>query len=174
MGSNIKFITWQANCRRTQTLLKSSLQNILTKPVKIFQAEFTDLSYWNLEILSSDGMIFKTITGKGNPPQTISWDGMGENNDILSTGQQYMYRFIAVDEAGNKRTYPGHPFSEPAVFLQLEDKICISIAESTLFSADSTSQAAGNSSFSMLFRVGLRSGERSPFLIELVANRAAA
>jgi len=110
--------------------------NIKPQPVKVFHAQFSNLAKWKLEILSSDGTLLRCISGKGNPKESILWDGFGTNGELFTPGQNYTYSFTANDKAGNKRTFAGETFSESAVFLHVENKIWVGIDEAKLFSSE--------------------------------------
>ncbi|KAA3613874.1 MAG: hypothetical protein DWQ05_16495 [Calditrichaeota bacterium] len=105
-------------------------------PVKAFRLKFENLQRWQLNITSGDGSQFRQIAGEGNPPESISWDGLSTNKDPLLAGRNYAYSFTAVDKAGNKRTFPGNSFQVPAFFLELGDSLLIGLGQKTLFSDD--------------------------------------
>ncbi|MCB9502707.1 MAG: hypothetical protein H6696_12290 [Deferribacteres bacterium] len=105
-------------------------------PVKSFRVQFKKLQRWQLDITSSDGSLFRQIRGEGNPPENVTWDGMSDNDVPLHAGQNYAYSFLAVDEAGNKRIFPGNSFNVPAFNLVLGDTLLIGLGRATLFSAD--------------------------------------
>ncbi len=102
-------------------------------PVKSFHTKFEKLQRWQLDITNSDGSLFRRIAGQGNPPANLSWDGLGDNNDPLLAGENYAYSFTAVDQAGNRRTFPGNSFQIAAFSLQLGDSLLIGLGDKTLF-----------------------------------------
>ena len=109
---------------------------IRPQPVKSFQAEFEDLKRWELQITASDGSIFRTIAGEGNPPAEIAWDGLGDNDEPLQAGKNYAYDFIAVDKAGNRGSFPGQTFKVAAFYLQLGDTLVVGMDNSILYMKD--------------------------------------
>jgi len=112
------------------------LTNIQPQPAKVFYVQFKDLSIWDLEIYSSDGSLFKSISGEENPPQSIAWDGIGDNQKFLTPGYTYTYAFNAVDKAGNKRIFPGKTFNVQALYFKHDNKILVGISFSKVFSSD--------------------------------------
>ncbi len=113
--------------------------NIIPAPVKMFRAQFKKLSKWKFEIYNSNGSLFRTIEGDGNPPESIAWDGRGDNGDMFIPGHNYAYSFTPTDKAGNKRTFPGQNFSVDAAYVHLDNLLWIGINDSRLFSYDGIS-----------------------------------
>lgn len=105
-------------------------------PVKIFKAHLEKLDRWQLDITSSNGSLFRSMTGKGTPPEKITWDGKSNTGDPLVPGHTYAYSFMAVNKAGNKKTFPGKSFSVPAFYMQQADTLLIGLAASILFTSD--------------------------------------
>jgi hypothetical protein len=96
-------------------------------PVKSFRAEFNDLRRWKLTISAADGSIFRTITGVGNPLDTIAWDGLSDRGEPLRAGENYAYHFTAVDKAGNQGSFPGETFTVPAFCLELGSVLMVGL-----------------------------------------------
>jgi hypothetical protein len=115
---------------------KPELTAITPQPVKVFTVNFEDLSRWKIDIFTSDGQKFRTIDGEENPPKSIAWDGLGDDNTPLIPGESYSYSFTATDLAGNKRTFPGSAFSIPAYYLKNENGIWVGLSYSTIFSSN--------------------------------------
>ncbi len=112
------------------------LTEIIPEPVKTFHVNFEELANWKLEIFTSDGNVFRTLSGEGHPPSDIAWDGRGNSGERMIPGEQYAYSFMAVDKAGNSRTFPGEGFSVNALYLPDRNYIWIGISNSVLFSPD--------------------------------------
>jgi len=110
------------------------LTGIVPQPAKVFVVNFEELSSWKIDIFSSDGKKFRSISGDGNPPKSIAWDGLGDDQTPLIPGESYAYSFTAIDLAGNKRTFPGSAFSVPAIYLKDADGIWVGLSNSTVFS----------------------------------------
>jgi hypothetical protein len=112
------------------------LVRIIPAPAKVFQLNFKDLSSWKIDIFTSDGRNFKSISGEGDPPKTVAWNGRGDDGTPLFPGEPYAYSFTAVDRAGNRRTFPGEAFSVSSIYLQNEEGVWIGLANTCLFSAE--------------------------------------
>jgi len=109
------------------------LTGIAPEPAKVFFLNFEELASWKIDIFTSDGNKFCSLSGEGNPPKSIAWDGRSENNSPLIPGDSYAYSFTAIDRAGNRRTFPGGAFSVPALYLRQDNGIWIGLSYSTVF-----------------------------------------
>ena len=112
------------------------LVGIIPAPAKVFQLNFKDLSSWKIVIFTSDGRNFRSLSGEGDPPKSVAWDGRGDDGTPLLPGEPYAYSFTAVDRAGNRRTFPGEAFSVSSIYLQNEEGVWIGLANTCLFSAE--------------------------------------
>lgn len=85
-------------------LVKPGQATALLVPVS-FKPMATDLhgiGKWRLVITDQAGTIFKTISGDGEPPPVIMWDGSDNTNiNYVKTGTLYGYTFYAADSVGN-------------------------------------------------------------------------
>jgi hypothetical protein len=109
------------------------LTGIAPAPAKVFFMNFEELASWKIDVFTSDGKKFRTLSGEGKPPKSIGWDGRGDDNNPLTPGESYAYSLTAIDKAGNRRTFPGGAFSVPALYLNDEDGIWIGLSYSSLF-----------------------------------------
>ncbi len=125
----------------------SDQANIHPEPVKVFQVHFKDLSTWQLDIFRSDGSLFRTINGEGNPPESIAWNGRGNDSTPMVAGHVYSYSFTAVDKAGNKRTFPGQSFSVAAAYFNDSTGVWIRIANQQLFAVDGSGMLPAANSY---------------------------
>ena len=110
------------------------LVEINPEPAKVFHVDFKDIARWKFDIITSDGTIFCSLNGEGNPPKSIQWDGRGNYGDPLTPGEQYSYSFTATDKAGNRRSFPGESFSVPALYLTNDEGVWIGLSYALLFS----------------------------------------
>lgn len=60
---------------------------------------------WILSIKDKEGAPARTISGRGNPPAAIRWDGRGDFEEDLPDGS-YTFTLKVHDRAGNKITTP--------------------------------------------------------------------
>lgn len=112
------------------------LVEINPEPAKVFHVNFENLAHWKLDILSSDGIVFFTLNGENDPPESIAWDGRGNSGDPLIPGEQYAYSFTATDKAGNRRSFPGEAFSVPALCLTTVEGAWVGLSNTLLFSSN--------------------------------------
>jgi hypothetical protein len=120
----------------TGKLSSPEYTGIVPQPAKVFYLNFEELSSWKIEIFTSDGQKFRSLSGEGNPPKYISWDGLGDDNSPITPGQSYAYSLTATDRAGNRRTFPGEAFSVNAIYMKAEDGLWIGLSNASLFSPD--------------------------------------
>lgn len=115
-------------------LSSPELTGVSPQPAKVFTVNFEELASWKMDIFTSDGQKFRTLSGEGNPPESIPWDGLSDDNTPLIPGESYAYSFTAIDRAGNKRTLPGPSFSVPALCLKDNGSVWVGLSYATIFS----------------------------------------
>lgn len=118
----------------TPRLSSPEFTGISSAPAKVFFLNFEDLASWKIDVLTSDGQKFRSLSGEGSPPKYVSWDGRGDDNSPLALGESYAYSFTAVDRAGNRRTFPGGAFSVPALYLKDNNAYWVGLSYATIFS----------------------------------------
>jgi hypothetical protein len=118
----------------TARLSSPEFTGIAPAPAKVFFLNFEDLASWKIDVFTSDGQKFRSLSGEGNPPKYVAWDGRGDDNSPLALGESYAYSFTAVDRAGNRRTFPGGAFSVPALYLKDDNEYWIGLSYATVFS----------------------------------------
>ncbi|MEX2445342.1 MAG: FlgD immunoglobulin-like domain containing protein [Alkalispirochaeta sp.] len=62
----------------------------------------TNLTEWEVEIRSPDGNVFKTFSGSGAPPRSVTWDGMSDDGTLVEPGRQYPVSVTVRDDAGHE------------------------------------------------------------------------
>jgi hypothetical protein len=120
----------------TGKLTAPEYTGISPQPAKVFYLNFEELSSWKIDIFTSDGQKFRTLSGEGNPPKFISWEGRGDDNSPITPGQSYAYSLTATDRAGNRRTFPGEAFSVNALYLKEKDELWVGLSNASIFSPD--------------------------------------
>ena len=89
--------------------------------------------HWEFRVSDDKGEVVKSITGKGNPPRTIVWDGRINRGPFITIGTLYSYQFLTFDEFNNVNTYPGEPFQLDSLMYKHQGKIYIEISNKKLF-----------------------------------------
>jgi outer membrane protein OmpA-like peptidoglycan-associated protein len=59
------------------------------------------IANWNINIYNESGLLFKKFSGKGNIPEHLKWDGIGDNGELVESASDYDVQFTATDPAGN-------------------------------------------------------------------------
>jgi len=81
-----------------------------TLPMPVNSPDFGGkVADWDLVISNSAGENVRRISGAGNPPQIINWDGTDDRGTMLATGETYSFTFYSTDAAGHQVRVPGQP-----------------------------------------------------------------
>lgn len=97
------------------TLLVESLDEVIEfnggKPDKpiLFGIEnrFDEkVSSWRMKIMDARGNPIRTLSGKGAPPKTISWNGQTGKGGRVKGGQIYQYQLQVLHKDGTRATSP--------------------------------------------------------------------
>ena len=121
----------------TPYLARPWLSGFASGPVARFRPEARGVERWKLLVVDSKGTPVTTFSGKGDPPDEITWDGRAANGAPVTPGLTYSYVFEAFDRAGNKRNVVGQGFSVTAYRMTTPDGPVL------LFSATELTPAAG-------------------------------
>ena len=73
------------------------------------------IAEWRLEVLDPQGKVFRNQPGQGLLPESMVWDGKGDQGDALISGQIYSARLWVKDAIGNE-SVSQTPVSFRAVF----------------------------------------------------------
>ena len=57
---------------------------------------------WELKILDPQGNTFRTVTGSGNPPEKIEWDGKSDGGETVLSKNTYAARFSVKPSAKDR------------------------------------------------------------------------
>lgn len=72
----------------------------LTLNVKpVYGSLYTQPSSWKLDIYSPSGTVFKTVSGTGAMPQTVTWDGKGDNGETVQSATDYTAKLTVAATA---------------------------------------------------------------------------
>lgn len=88
---------------------------------------------WSLAVTDFRGAPFRTFSGKGNPPESLAWDGEGDDGDILRVGYPYSYVFSLTDKGTNTYNHAGVSFRIPALDYQQDGDRVLEIAGEEVF-----------------------------------------
>ncbi|NNG47340.1 MAG: OmpA family protein, partial [Deltaproteobacteria bacterium] len=56
---------------------------------------------WTLAIMDAQGQVVRTLSGEGNPPGEILWNGRTEDDRLLGGGQLYQYQMVVAYADGS-------------------------------------------------------------------------
>ncbi len=88
---------------------------------------------WNLAVTDFRGSPFKNYEGKGNPPEDLTWDGQGDNGEMLRVGYPYSYVFTLTDKGTNTYNHAGVSFRIPALDYHRDGDRVLEMAGGQLF-----------------------------------------
>ncbi len=88
---------------------------------------------WNLAVTDFRGSPFKVYSGKGNPPENLTWDGEGDNGEMLRVGYPYSYVFTLTDKGTNTYNHPGVSFRISALDYHRDGDRILEMAGGQLF-----------------------------------------
>lgn len=111
------------------------LSYVAREPVESFTLDQgkQKVKSWEMVITDSRGYKFRMYSGKDSVPDTISFSGRNEDGAFMRVGNVYGYILTYLDEAGNKKTVIGKPFSIDAALHQEKEGLIIGIASKALF-----------------------------------------
>ena len=112
------------------------LPEMAQTPVAQFYPEDPEghkIKNWNLAVTDFRGSPFKVYSGKGNPPESLTWDGQGDNGGMLRVGYPYSYVFTLTDKGTNTYNHAGVSFRIPALDYHKDGDRVLEIAGGELF-----------------------------------------
>ncbi len=88
------------------------INGALVQPMqfKIKAVSAAEVDQWNCLIMTNNGAVFHTITGKDGLPESIAWNGRTENNEPLEGGNVYHYQLEVRFSDGSKASSPRRVF----------------------------------------------------------------
>jgi len=150
-------------------VIRPWLPSIPEPPLVTFHPKFSNLAIgkWKLVITDERGNIIRTLQGKGNPPQTIEWDGRDERGRIITVGTLYSYNFVAIDQDGKPHTTSGKPFQLWALRYDEKESINIEVANRVLYTSERDQFSEDGKLIIEKALDFLRQYSRYPFRIEI-------
>ncbi len=113
------------------------IQELARTPVARFfpsDPEGHKIKNWSLAVTDYRGAPFKTYSGKGNPPESLVWDGISDGGETLEVGYPYSYVFRITDKGTNSYSYAGVSFRIPALDYRQDGDRVLELAGGELFS----------------------------------------
>jgi flagellar hook assembly protein FlgD/outer membrane protein OmpA-like peptidoglycan-associated protein len=66
--------------------------------------ELTSVRSWEIDILDPRGSSFHTLSGRGDPPREITWNGRSASGELVQAASDYTLETTLTDTLGNSRT----------------------------------------------------------------------
>jgi len=112
------------------------LPDMAQTPVATFYpgvAEGHKMKSWTLTVTDFRGRPFRTFTGGSKAPKRLSWDGLGENGEMLRVGYPYSYVFSQTDKGTNTYNHAGVSFRIPALDYRRDGDRVLEMAGGEIF-----------------------------------------
>ena len=112
------------------------IPEMATTPVAQFYPEDPEgheIKTWSLAVTDYRGSPFKTYSGRNDPPESVVWDGLGDNGEMLRVGYPYSYVFSLTDKGTNTYNHAGVSFRIPALDYQRDGDRVLEMAGGQLF-----------------------------------------
>ena len=121
-------VTGFSALERSPYLGRPWLDSFTAEHVVVFRPMAENVDHWRLEVVDSRGRLAVTYQGKGELPETISWDGRRQDGTPAWPGLIYTHVLETMDRAGNTRTYTGEGFELPPYRLTEENGVQLVLA----------------------------------------------
>ncbi len=121
------------------------LPDMAQTPVATFYpgpSEGHKMKSWNLTVTDFRGRPFRTFTGGSKAPDKLTWDGLGENGEMLRVGYPYSYVFSQTDKGTNTYNHAGVSFRIPALDYRRDGDRVLEMAGDELFLRDESELTA--------------------------------
>lgn len=125
----------------SRAIISPWLTAIAADPVMTFPGPAGSPARWKLNIVDTQGKVFRQYSGKGARTDEIQWDGRGAKRMFLSVGSLYSYFMVTTDKAGTKTTSVVRPFRVAAAQHRERDGTHISIALASVCQTGKPSRA---------------------------------
>ncbi len=97
---------------------------------------------WSLTVIDFRGSPFKVFSGGKSTPDQLTWDGRGENGDMMQVGYPYSYVFSQTDKGTNTYNHAGVSFRIPALDYRSEGDRILEMTGDELFIRDESELTA--------------------------------
>jgi hypothetical protein len=124
------------------------LPGMSSPPVATFYPEDPeghDAKAWQLTITDFRGAPFRDLTGKGDPPDKLEWDGESNRGEMLTVGYPYSYVFTTTDKGTNTYNYAGVGFRIPALDYRKDGDRVLELSGAEVFRRDESNVTASGS-----------------------------
>jgi hypothetical protein len=128
---------------------------------------------WRLDITDYRGNTFKSFSGSKKAPKRISWDGRGDNGDILQAGYPYSYVFSLTDEGTNTYNHAGASFRIEALDHREDGDRVLALSGDEIFDEESSELTESGKRWLTKSTDLVRQHPYSPVRIRVIAEKMA-
>jgi hypothetical protein len=75
--------------------------------IRLGAVDTSPIESWSFIIYDRNNIVFRSFNGKGQPPETIIWDGYSDKGELVISAEDYKYTFRSKDIYGNSREERG-------------------------------------------------------------------
>lgn len=112
----------------SRAIMSPWLTAVAVDPIMTLPGPAGNPARWKLNIVDTQGKLFRQFSGKGARAGEILWDGRGTNGTFLSVGALYSYFMVTADRSGAKTTSVVRPFRIAAAQHREQDGTHVSLA----------------------------------------------
>lgn len=88
---------------------------------------------WTFSIIDQAAGAIYTQSGKGNPPQNLTWNGDDHTRGYVAVDTVYIPQISITNKEGYHRTYPGQPAQFSAIRYEEKGKTVVELSSKALF-----------------------------------------
>jgi outer membrane protein OmpA-like peptidoglycan-associated protein len=90
---------------------------------KLLSKDHAPAGSWELKITEFENRMTRTFSGESALPDTLRWDGLGDNGNLVESLQQYRYALTVKDRAGNITTLKAGPINVDFLIFNLGNEL---------------------------------------------------
>jgi outer membrane protein OmpA-like peptidoglycan-associated protein len=81
----------------------------LTPPARFAIETEAPIRSWLVRVLNPEGTVLRDLTGDGDPPEAVEWDGKNAAGAVVVRQGDYVFRCLLTDVDGNRVVSPKRP-----------------------------------------------------------------
>jgi hypothetical protein len=93
---------------------------------------------WTYSVIDQSGGTVWRQDGKGEPPQSMEWNGEDKNRDHVAVDTVYIPQLTITNKEGYRRTYSGQPAQFSAIRVQDKGRLVLELSSKRLFQEKKT------------------------------------
>ena len=80
----------------------------LAPPARFHVRTDAELKSWLIRILNPEGTVLRDLSGDGQPPETVEWNGKNPSGTVVVRPNNYVFRCLLTDADGNRAVSARH------------------------------------------------------------------